>query len=153
VRVKWLRIARANLDRGAQYIARDNPSAAAGVVFSITEGEERLREYPGLGRPGRVLGTRELVVPDTSYIIPYRVRGNTLEVLRVFHTVRGLRGFEFCLRLTLEVFFSRPGYPLLSSAFPQTGSLEKLHQKRDLKGPSNSNTFSFKRMHRLDLRL
>jgi hypothetical protein len=61
---------------------------------------------------------------------------------------------SFCLRLTLnEVFFSRPGYPLLSSAFPQTGSLEKLHQKRDLKGPSNSNTFSFKRMHRLDLRL
>jgi len=42
-----------------------------------------------LGRPGRVLGTRELVVPDTSYIIPYRVRGNTLEVLRVFHTVPG----------------------------------------------------------------
>jgi toxin ParE1/3/4 len=143
------------LDRETQYIARDNPSAAARVVFSITVGMERLREYPGLGRPGRVLGTRELVVPDTSYIIPYRVRGNTLEVLRVFiPSADGLRGFEFCLRLTLkEVFFSRPGYPLLSSAFPQTGSLEKLHQKRDLKGPSNSNTFSFKRMHRLDLRL
>jgi toxin ParE1/3/4 len=88
VRVKWLRIARANLDREAEYIARDNPSAAARVVFSITEGMERLREYPGLGRPGRVLGTRELVVPDTSDIIPYRVRGNALEVLCVFHTAR-----------------------------------------------------------------
>jgi toxin ParE1/3/4 len=88
VRVKWLRIARANLDTEARSIARDNPSAAARVVVSITEAVERLREYPGLGRPGRVIGTRELVVPDTSYIIPYRVRGNTLEVLRVFHAAR-----------------------------------------------------------------
>jgi plasmid stabilization system protein ParE len=52
VRVKWLRIARANLDRGAQYIAHNNPSAAAGVVFSITEGVERLREYPDWAAPG-----------------------------------------------------------------------------------------------------
>jgi plasmid stabilization system protein ParE len=88
VRVKWLRIARANVDTEARYIARDNPSAAARVVVSITEVVERLSQYPGLGRPGRVIGTRELVVPDTSYIIPYRVRGNTLEVLRVFHAAR-----------------------------------------------------------------
>ena len=88
MRVKWLRIARANWDREAQYIARDDPSAAARVVFSITEAVERLQEYPGSGRPGRVLGTRELVVPDTCYIIPCRVRGNTQEVLRVFYAAR-----------------------------------------------------------------
>jgi toxin ParE1/3/4 len=88
VRVKWLRVARANLDTEAEYIAQDNPSAAGRVVVSITEAVERLQEYPALGRPGRVIGTRELVVPDTPYIIPYRVCGNTLEILRVFHSAR-----------------------------------------------------------------
>jgi toxin ParE1/3/4 len=88
VQVKWLQAARANLDAEAQYIARDNPLAAARVVVSITEAVERLREYPALGRPGRVIGTRELVVPGTPYIVPYRVRRNGLEILRVFHAAR-----------------------------------------------------------------
>ena len=49
-----------------------------------------LAEQPGMGRPGRVPGTRELIVPRTRYIVPYRVRGETVEVLRVFHTSRRL---------------------------------------------------------------
>ena len=43
---------------------------------------------PGIGRPGRVPGTRELVVGKTRYLVPYRVRGEVVEVLRVFHTSR-----------------------------------------------------------------
>ncbi len=38
-----------------------------------------------MGRPGRVLGTRELVVSETPYVIPYRVRQDRLELLAVFH--------------------------------------------------------------------
>jgi toxin ParE1/3/4 len=38
-----------------------------------------------MGRPGRVLGTRELVIPDTPYIIPHRVRRERLELIAVFH--------------------------------------------------------------------
>lgn len=41
-----------------------------------------------MGRAGRVAGTRELVVADTPYIIPYRVRGDAVEILRVFHAAR-----------------------------------------------------------------
>ena len=88
MRVKWLQAARANLDAEAQYIARDSPSAAARMVISITEAVERLRDFPALGRPGRVMGTRELIVPGTPYMVPYRVRGNGLEILRVFHAAR-----------------------------------------------------------------
>lgn len=46
-----------------------------------------LREFVGkeMGRTGRVVGTRELVVPDTPYIIPYRVKRNRLEVIAIFH--------------------------------------------------------------------
>jgi toxin ParE1/3/4 len=41
-----------------------------------------------MGRPGRVVGTRELVVHDTPYVIPYRVRDNIVEVIRAFHAAR-----------------------------------------------------------------
>jgi len=42
-------------------------------------------ELPNLGRSGRVAGTREMVVPGTPYVIPYRVQGDRLEVIAVFH--------------------------------------------------------------------
>ena len=47
-----------------------------------------LASQPGMGRPGRVANTRELIVPKTRYIVPYRMRDETVEVLRVFHTSR-----------------------------------------------------------------
>ena len=88
MRVRWLRKALANLDAEAAYIARDNPAAAARVVMAIEEAVQNLARFPALGRPGRVPGTRELVVPATPYIIPYRVRNNAVEILRVFHASR-----------------------------------------------------------------
>jgi toxin ParE1/3/4 len=67
------------------YIARDNPTAANRVAGVLLEAVERLAELPSLGRPGRVTGTRELVVQGTPYVIPYRLRGDRLEVIAVFH--------------------------------------------------------------------
>ena len=88
MRIRWLRTALANLNAEAEYIARDNPAAAARMVATIASAVERLVEHPAMGRPGRVSGTRELIVPDTPYIVPYRVRRNAVEVLRVFHAAR-----------------------------------------------------------------
>ena len=68
------------------HIARDDPKAATRVAGSLLEAVGRLAELPNLGRPGRVAGTRELVVPGTPHVIPYRVRGDRLEVIAVFHT-------------------------------------------------------------------
>ena len=68
-----------------EYIARDNPNAANRFASALLEAVERLAELPNLGRSGRVAGTRELVVPGTPYIIPYRLRGDRLEVVAVFH--------------------------------------------------------------------
>ena len=67
------------------YIAADNPNAANRIANALLEAVERLAELPNLGRPGRVGGTRELVVPGTSYIISYRLRADRLEVIAVFH--------------------------------------------------------------------
>lgn len=88
MRVRWLRRALKNLDEEAAYIARDDPRAAARLVERIVASVERLADYPASGRPGRVPGTRELLVTDTPYLVPYRVRGETVEILRVFHGVR-----------------------------------------------------------------
>jgi toxin ParE1/3/4 len=88
MRVRWLRTALRNLDEEASFIAADDATAARLVVRRVLTAVAPLAEHPGMGRPGRVPGTRELLVPRTRYIVPYRVHGETVEVLRVFHTSR-----------------------------------------------------------------
>jgi toxin ParE1/3/4 len=92
MQLKWLRTALRNLDDEATYIAQDDAAAARLVVQRVMGAVATLAEQPGLGRPGRVAGTRELVVDKTRYIVPYRVRGQTVVILRVFHTSRSLPG-------------------------------------------------------------
>ena len=79
--ITWLRKALKNLDEEAEYIAKDHPQAARIIVLSITNAVSMLADNPALGRAGRLPGTRELVIPDTRYLVPYRVRPR-LEHLR-----------------------------------------------------------------------
>jgi toxin ParE1/3/4 len=88
VQVRWLKRALKNLDDEAAYIARDDLPAAARMVERIASAVDQLASHPALGRPGRVPGTRELVISGTPYIVPYRIRGDAVEVLRVFHGAR-----------------------------------------------------------------
>lgn len=90
MRIRWLRAALRNLDDEASYIALDDALAAQTVVKRVLAAVTQLIEQPGMGRPGRVPGTRELVVLKTRYIAPYRVAGETISILRVFHTSRRL---------------------------------------------------------------
>ena len=92
MRVRWLRTVLRNLDEEASFIAVDDSVAARLVVGRVLEAVAQLAGQPGLGRPGRVHGTRELVVSRTRYIVPYRVRRDAVEILRVFHTSRRLPG-------------------------------------------------------------
>ena len=88
MRVNWLRAARGNLIAVSEYISQDNPDAAARTVAAIVRAVGALEHFPALGRPGRMSGTRELVVPGTPYIVPYRVRGDVVQLIRVFHAAR-----------------------------------------------------------------
>jgi len=90
MQIRWLRRALHNLEEEAAYIATDDPATARMVVARVLEAVALLAHQPGIGRPGRVPGTRELIVQKTRYVVPYRVRGETVEVLRVFHTSRRL---------------------------------------------------------------
>ena len=85
--VKWTKTALANLVAIVEYIEKDNAERAKSFALEIRAKTNSLAEFPGVGRPGRVIGTRELVV-HPNYIVPYRVRGDIVEILRVQHVAR-----------------------------------------------------------------
>ena len=81
-------MALSDLDELMGYIAKDNPEAATKVAEKIWETARMLSNHPAMGKPGRVPGTREMLVTGTSYIIPYRVIANEIQILRVLHGAR-----------------------------------------------------------------
>jgi len=86
--IRWLREAIRNMVEEGEYIALDDPDMAREVTRRIRAAVDNLAQFPHLGRPGRVSGTRELVVPKTSYIVPYRVYEDHVEIVRVLHAAR-----------------------------------------------------------------
>ena len=87
--VIWSPEAIADLAALRAYIASDDLAAAQRVALHIIRSVETfLPNSPEMGRPGRIPGTRELVITRTPYIVPYRLVGNTVQVLRVFHSSR-----------------------------------------------------------------
>ncbi|WP_437358075.1 type II toxin-antitoxin system RelE/ParE family toxin [Inquilinus limosus] len=87
MKLVWTRPA--NIDRKGirEYVARNNPAAALALDELFSEEAGRLADRPGMGRPGRVAGTRELVV-HPNYILAYDVAGDMVRVLRVLHAAR-----------------------------------------------------------------
>ena len=88
MKIKWVRLALTDLDEAAAFISQDNPQAAKRIVKRIRDAARLLSDQPNAGRPGRVHGTRELVIADTPFILPYRVVQNTVQILRVLHGAR-----------------------------------------------------------------
>jgi toxin ParE1/3/4 len=86
MRVKWTRKALDNLEEAVEYITDDKPVAATTVALKILNAAKGLETQPGMGRPGRVPGTRELIVGGLPYILPYVVKEDAIIVLRVMHT-------------------------------------------------------------------
>jgi addiction module RelE/StbE family toxin len=86
MRVKWTRKALDNLDKAVEYIAADKPTAASDVAQKILKATTRLADQSGMGRPGRVAGTRELIITGLPYILPYVEKEGTIFILRVMHT-------------------------------------------------------------------
>jgi addiction module RelE/StbE family toxin len=85
VRLEWSIFAQTDRDEIFDYIEGDSLQAAIVVDNRIRVQIERLAEFPESGRPGRVEGTRELVIHRTPYIAAYRTVGDTVRILRVLH--------------------------------------------------------------------
>ena len=69
-------------------IAADNPTAATRMIERIRAAVARLAASPALGRSGRVAGTRELVIPRTPYVVPYRVTGDVVQIITILHSAQ-----------------------------------------------------------------
>jgi toxin ParE1/3/4 len=85
MRLEWSRLAQADRNAIFDYIEADSAQAAITVDDRIRTQVEGLMRFPASGRPGRVEGTRELVIDHTPYIAAYRVSGDTVRILRVLH--------------------------------------------------------------------
>ena len=85
MRVRWTGPAFESLRSHADFIAKDDFEQARRLVLRVNEAVERLKQFASLGRPGRLSGSREWIVSGTPYIIPYRIRADTLELLRILH--------------------------------------------------------------------
>ncbi len=87
MQIKWTDGASEDLDSIHDFIVEQNPSAAVDVVLHIMESVENLiPQNTAIGRKGRVLGTRELVISNYPYIVPYRVTEDVIEIIRVVHS-------------------------------------------------------------------
>ncbi|MBI5283407.1 MAG: type II toxin-antitoxin system RelE/ParE family toxin [Candidatus Solibacter usitatus] len=85
MRIVWPRRAVRHLTALRDYIATDLEKSARDIAARILGAVERLAIQPAMGRPGRLPGTRELVIPGTPFFIPYRVREGRLELIAVIH--------------------------------------------------------------------
>lgn len=83
----WTPEATQDRDEIYDYIEADNPAAALALDELFAEKAGRLVDHPGIGRPGRVAGTRELVVHQ-NHILVYDVADDLVRVLRVLHATR-----------------------------------------------------------------
>lgn len=87
MKLRWTRRALADLERIAERIALDKPMAASSFVAEVSSKVARLQAFPLLGRTGVFQDTRELVV-HKKYLVTYRLRGDEVQVLQVWHVAR-----------------------------------------------------------------
>ncbi|TPK86311.1 type II toxin-antitoxin system RelE/ParE family toxin [Mesorhizobium sp. B2-4-12] len=86
--IRWTKRSLRRLDEIGAHIEKDSPEAAARVIARILSAAELLAEQPAMGRVGRIKSTRELVLVDIPYIVPYRVGRDTVEILTVLHAAQ-----------------------------------------------------------------
>lgn len=85
MKLVWSRFAFSDRDDIFSYIEAENPRSAVRVDEQIADAVKRLLDFPDSGRPGRIAGTRELVIPRTPYVAAYMVDGDTIRILRLLH--------------------------------------------------------------------
>jgi len=69
------------------YIALDNPGAAARMDELFSAAAARLATHPKMGKTGKVAGTRELIAHE-SYRLVYEIDESAVWVLALVHTAR-----------------------------------------------------------------
>jgi addiction module RelE/StbE family toxin len=87
VKLAWTPEARSDRRAIYNYIKADNPSAALALNELFIKRMAQLETHAMLGRPGRVTGTRELVL-HRNYVLIYDIADETIRLLRIVHAAR-----------------------------------------------------------------
>lgn len=85
MRIRWTPAAAADLQHINDYLKDHHPRYREATIRKLYGAIQSLKEWPQLGRVGREEGTRELLFPPLPYIAVYRVKDQSIEVLRVYH--------------------------------------------------------------------
>ena len=86
MRIRWTKPAANDLTHIADYTKEHFGSSQAHVaVLAIYEAAKSLEAHPHRGRPGRKAKNREMVVPGLPFVMAYRIRGDTIEIIRILH--------------------------------------------------------------------
>ena len=85
MKIRWTHPALNDLFAAQTYVAQHNPQAAQAMAQRLWDAAQDLENHPQIGRPGHALDTRERVVPRTPYLIVYRLRHDTVEILCIWH--------------------------------------------------------------------
>ncbi|PHR56770.1 MAG: type II toxin-antitoxin system mRNA interferase toxin, RelE/StbE family [Robiginitomaculum sp.] len=88
MQIIWAPSARADMYQIFEFIMAENPVAAVSVLDQIERSVEHLSAHPEIGRRGHVLGTRELIIPNTPYMVVYRVTNDQIEIASILHESR-----------------------------------------------------------------
>lgn len=88
INIFWTKKALANLEAELDYYGRINPHLAKELSTIIKDALLSISNMPAIGRPGKKIGTRELVLNKYPYILAYRVRNHVLEILTIVHQKR-----------------------------------------------------------------
>ena len=85
--IRWSTLSLQDRNGILEFLADKNPSAAVDLDLRIESAVEALlSDHPNAGKQGRVDGTREFVVPNTTYVVVYQVSQTSIRILRVLHT-------------------------------------------------------------------
>ncbi|WP_448683065.1 type II toxin-antitoxin system RelE/ParE family toxin [Pseudomonas nicosulfuronedens] len=87
MKVVWTRDAQQDRFDIWEYLASENPDAAAQMDTLFSATAAKLKSFPLMGKPGRISGTRELF-PHESYRLVYQIEADVLWVLALVHTAR-----------------------------------------------------------------
>lgn len=85
MKIVWSLFAISDREAIFNYIEADSPRAAARIDDLIEAQVDALAAFPEIGRPGRVAGTRELVIQQTPYVVAYQIENDVVKALRVLH--------------------------------------------------------------------
>ncbi len=93
MRVIFLSSAVADLAEIRAYVAVNYPNLAEPIGKKLRNSLNGLAQFPNMGKPGRIFGTRELVIPKVgkkTYVVIYRVNDDAVQILRVLAGMRDI---------------------------------------------------------------